>query len=73
VLPRGADAVIMIEHTDVEREKLRLIRPLSPGANVTFAGTDMGRGETVLRRGSASVHATPVCWPQSASQKFRRP
>src|SRR5439155_4051460 len=26
-------------------------RPVTPGANVTFAGTDIGRGETVLRRG----------------------
>ena len=26
-------------------------RPVAPGANITFAGTDIGRGETVLRRG----------------------
>src|SRR5205807_6072359 len=28
-----------------------LIRPVAPGANVTFAGADVGMGETVLRRG----------------------
>lgn len=64
VVPRGADAVVMIEHTDLrkdeggrmkdESEQTRCIlvsRPITPGANITFAGTDIGRGETVLRRG----------------------
>lgn len=51
MLPRGADAVAMIEYTTVARGQLRLVRPVSPGANVSFAGTDIGRGETVLRRG----------------------
>src|SRR5438128_1101133 len=51
VIPRGADAVVMIEHTTVEGSELRLIRPAAPGANVSFAGTDVGRGEIVLRRG----------------------
>src|SRR5262249_45635355 len=51
MLPRGADAVIMIEATDVCDERLVLRRPVSPGANVTFAGTDIGRGELVLRQG----------------------
>ena len=51
VLPRGADAVVMIEYTDAEEEELEVRRPVAPGANVTFAGTDIGRGETVLRRG----------------------
>lgn len=51
VVPRGADAVVMIEDTDVENEQLWLRRPVAPGANITFAGTDIGRGETVLRRG----------------------
>ncbi len=52
MLPRGADAVVMIEHTDALGEILLIRRPVAPGANVTFAGTDIGRGETVLRRGT---------------------
>jgi putative molybdopterin biosynthesis protein len=51
VVPRGADAVVMIEHTDALGGELRVRRPVTPGANITFAGTDIGRGETVLRRG----------------------
>jgi putative molybdopterin biosynthesis protein len=51
VLPRGADAVVMVEYTDVQGDRLLVRRPVTPGANVTFAGTDIGRGETVLRRG----------------------
>jgi putative molybdopterin biosynthesis protein len=51
MLPRGADAVVMIEYTDVRDGRLVLQRPVAPGANITFAGTDVGQGEVVLRRG----------------------
>jgi putative molybdopterin biosynthesis protein len=51
MLPRGADGVVMIEHTHAEAGLLRLTRPATPGANVTFAGTDISCGETVLRQG----------------------
>jgi putative molybdopterin biosynthesis protein len=52
MLPRGADAVVMVEHTEVVDETLRIHRPVTPGANASFAGTDMGRGETVLWAGT---------------------
>jgi putative molybdopterin biosynthesis protein len=51
VVPRQADAVVMIEHTEAEGDRLIVRRPAAPGANITFAGTDIGRGETVLRKG----------------------
>ncbi len=51
VVPRGADAIVMIEYTDADGDRLEIRRPVAPGANITFAGTDVGRGETVLRRG----------------------
>jgi molybdenum cofactor synthesis domain-containing protein len=51
MLPRGADAVVMVEHTRVEKDELAVVRPVVPGAAVTFAGSDIGRGEVVLRRG----------------------
>jgi putative molybdopterin biosynthesis protein len=51
VVPRGADAVVMVEFTDVDGPDLVVRWPVAPGANITFAGTDVGRGETVLHRG----------------------
>ncbi|MCP4067253.1 MAG: molybdopterin biosynthesis protein, partial [Phycisphaeraceae bacterium] len=55
MLPRGADAVAPIEVTDVDPDDpdFVLVRaPRVPGAAVSFAGTDMGRGETVLFSGT---------------------
>jgi putative molybdopterin biosynthesis protein len=51
MIPRGADAVVMIEHTETATDLVFIRRPVAPGDNITFAGTDIGRGETVLRRG----------------------
>jgi putative molybdopterin biosynthesis protein len=51
MLPRGADAVVMVEHTEVEGDSLRVTRAVTPGFGVSFAGTDITSGETVLRRG----------------------
>ena len=51
MLPRGADAVVMIEHTDVDQGRLLVRRAVTAGAGVTFAGTDVAGGETVLYRG----------------------
>ena len=52
VLPRGADAVIPVEVTDSEAGGLIVRRATVPGGAVSFAGTDMGRGETVLFAGT---------------------
>jgi putative molybdopterin biosynthesis protein len=51
VLPRGANAVQMVEHCEVEGSRLRLYRPVPPGAHIQAAGADMRLGETVLRAG----------------------
>jgi len=52
VVPRGASAVVMIEHTLVKGGRLVVNSPIPPGANVTFAGGDIGRGEIVLCQGT---------------------
>ena len=53
MVPRGADAVVMIEHALATHDGRVLIqRPVAPGSNVTFAGTDLTRGELVLRKGT---------------------
>jgi putative molybdopterin biosynthesis protein len=55
MLPRGADAVLMIEHSDhvdaADGKTLAIKRPVTSGENVSYAGTDIARGETVLRAG----------------------
>ena len=51
MLPRGADAVVRVEHTDCEGDELLVRRAVTPGFGVTFAGADIAAGETVLRRG----------------------
>jgi putative molybdopterin biosynthesis protein len=53
MLPRGADAVVPVEDTDLEDGAVLLVRrPVVPGAALSFAGTDVGSGETVLFRGT---------------------
>ena len=52
MLPRGADAVLMIEHSEVTDATLEIRRPVTAGENVSYAGTDIARGETALRAGT---------------------
>jgi putative molybdopterin biosynthesis protein len=52
MLPRGADAVVPVEHTDLVGGEVVVRRAQVPGGAVSFAGTDVGRGETVLFRGA---------------------
>lgn len=54
MLPRGADAVLPVEFTDWDEASGELIvrKERVPGAAVSFAGTDMGAGETVLFAGT---------------------
>ena len=51
MVPRGADAVVMIEDTDTREGELYVTRAVTPGTGISFAGTDITTGETVLRRG----------------------
>jgi putative molybdopterin biosynthesis protein len=51
MMPRGADAVVMVEHAEQHRGELRVARAVTAGSGVSFAGTDITAGETVLRRG----------------------
>jgi putative molybdopterin biosynthesis protein len=55
VIPRGADAVVMIEQTELIEEghpRIELRRAATPGQFVSYAGSDIARGETLLRRGT---------------------
>ncbi len=52
MLPRGADAVVMVEHAQVEDGRVSILRAATPGANVSFSGSDIARQEIVARRGT---------------------
>jgi len=52
MLPRGADAVVMVEDTEQEGNDVVVRRAVAPGAGVMYAGSDIARGEIVLRRGT---------------------
>ena len=51
MMPRGADAVVMIEHAEARGRELRIARAVTAGSGISFAGTDITAGETVLRAG----------------------
>src|SRR5882757_8244491 len=55
VIPRGADAVVMIEVTDLVEQAEAAVdvrRAASAGQFVSYAGSDIARGEMLLRRGA---------------------
>ncbi len=52
VVPRGANAVVMVEYTRLVGTLLELYRPVAPGENVFAAGADIMAGETAVRRGT---------------------
>ena len=55
VIPRGADAVLMVEQTELLEQgtgQIEIRRAASPGQYISYAGSDIARGETLLRRGA---------------------
>lgn len=95
MVPRGSDAVVMVEQTGVERRETRdespnarpldsrlstldllIRRPVTAGQNITFAGTDIARGETVLRGGTRLTSreiGVLAAIGRSAVEVFRKP
>ena len=52
-LPRGADAIVMVEHTQPAGARaIEIRRAASPGQFVSYAGSDIARGEALLRGGT---------------------
>jgi putative molybdopterin biosynthesis protein len=56
VIPRGADAVVMIEQTELVEDEaapaIALRRGAASGQFISYSGSDIARGETLLRRGT---------------------
>src|SRR6202047_3280711 len=52
-VPRGADAIVMVEHTQPTGSRaIEIRRAASPGQFVSYAGSDIARGEALLRAGT---------------------
>src|SRR5207248_6507912 len=55
-VPRGADAIVMVEHTQpVGNREIEIRRAASPGQFISYAGSDTSRGEAWLRAGTVIV------------------
>ena len=52
-VPRGADAVVMVEYTQpADHRAIEIRRAVAPGQFVSYAGSDIARGEALLRAGT---------------------
>lgn len=52
MLPDGADAVVMFEHTQhIDEKMIEVVKPVSPGENVIHAGEDAKKDERILESG----------------------
>ena len=51
MLPKGADAMVMIEDVEVVGDLLNVFEQVAPRENVIFQGEDVKEGEVVLKKG----------------------
>jgi molybdenum cofactor synthesis domain-containing protein len=59
-LPKGADATVKVENTaeytevieGEERTRVKIYKPVAPGENIMRAGSDIKRGEQLIRSGT---------------------
>jgi molybdenum cofactor synthesis domain-containing protein len=57
MLPKGADAAVMVEHTDCDNSLCLVYKAVSPNENVTKKGDDISVGETALKKGTKITSA----------------
>ncbi|MEW6592619.1 MAG: gephyrin-like molybdotransferase Glp [Candidatus Hadarchaeota archaeon] len=58
-VPKGADAVVMVEHTKLQGRRLEVLLPVTPGKNTSERGEDIKAGEIVLKKGHV-IHPQDV-------------
>jgi molybdopterin molybdotransferase len=51
-LPKGANAVVMLENTKRINSKIEVWTPVTPGENVSRKGEDVAKGKTAIRAGT---------------------
>jgi len=75
-VPDGADAVVMIEHTERDGDRVRVFEAVAPRQNIGRAGSDLVAGEIALAQGTV---LTPARLAVAAAlgitelEVFRRP
>jgi molybdopterin molybdotransferase len=52
MIPKGADAVVMVEDTEAEDGRVKIFKSVYPGANVAQKGEDIKEGAAVLKESS---------------------
>jgi molybdopterin molybdotransferase len=78
MLPAGADAVVMVEHTELtdDRETIFVCKPVAPGENVIFHGEDIQHSSIIVKQGSVislyGIGALAACGFEHV-QVYRRP
>lgn len=51
-IPEGADAVVMVEHTELENNTVKVFREIERGKNVALKGEDVRKGQVLLKKGT---------------------
>ncbi len=69
MLPRGAEAVVMVEYTKRCGDVVEFYRGASPGENIAYAGSDAVKGEIIAWKGDI---VTPQLVGALASAGIRR-
>ncbi|HUA83668.1 MAG TPA: gephyrin-like molybdotransferase Glp [Bryobacteraceae bacterium] len=75
-LPEGADAVVMIEHTQRENNRVKIDRTLAAGENFSPRGVEAGQGSTLLEPGRRLTAAEIGLLAMTGRQRvtvYRRP
>lgn len=75
-IPKGADAVVMVETTEADGNTIRFSQPVAPGDHIRLAGEDMKKGSVALRAGHkirAQEMGLLVSIGRARLKVFRRP
>ena len=72
MLPGGADAVVMIEHTaEATADTVEVARPVAPGENVVRFDEDVAAGAAIAPRGARCARRTWRCSRRPGWSRFR--
>ncbi|MHA1916835.1 MAG: molybdopterin biosynthesis protein [Candidatus Ranarchaeia archaeon] len=50
-LPKGANAVVMVEYTKKTNNEIKIFRVVSPGENIIYSASDISNGQLIIKKG----------------------